>query len=205
MRPQIIGIAGPSASGKSELANRLVAHLPGTSIVSLDSYYRELAGLSFDQRAHFNFDHPDALEWELLHEQLLGLAHGEPIEEPVYSFATHSRLPERRHIEATEFIVVEGLFVFYWDALRAMLDTKVFVNTGDEVCLARRLRRDVAERGRIPESVFEQYAKTVRPGRELYVMPTMRYADLVVSGEESLVKSTSAVLDSLQLARAAAR
>ena len=204
MKPNIIGIAGPSASGKSELAYRLVAHLPGTSIVSLDSYYRELAGLSFDERTHFNFDRPDALEWELLHEQLLGLAHGEPIEEPVYSFASYSRLPERKHVEASEFIVVEGLFVFYWDVLRAMLDTKVFVNTRDEVCFARRLERDVAERGRTPESVYEQYEKTVRPGRELYVMPTIRYADVVVSGEEALVKSTNAVLDALHLARAAA-
>ena len=203
MKPFIIGIAGPSSSGKSELAKQLVAHLPGTSVVSLDSYYRELTGYSFDQRAHYNFDHPDALEWELLHEQLLGLAHGEPIEEPVYDFATHSRVPGRKHVEATEFIIVEGLFVFYWDALRAMIDLKVFVNASDDVCFERRLHRDIAERGRTRESVYEQYAKTVRPGREQYVMPTMQLADLVVSGEESLAKSTSAVLDNLHLARAA--
>ena len=205
MRPHIIGIAGPSSSGKSELARQLVKHLPGTSVVSLDSYYRELAGLTLAQRAHFNFDHPDALEWSLLHEQLLGLAHGQPIEEPVYCFSTHSRLVEKRHIDATNFIIVEGLFVFYWDALRAMLDTKVFVDARDEVCFERRLMRDVAERGRTEASVYAQYEETVRPGRELYVMPTMRHADLVVSGEESLLKSTNAVLDTLHLARAAAR
>jgi uridine kinase len=205
MKPYIIGIAGPSSSGKSELAKQLVSHLPGTSVVSLDSYYRELTGLSLDERAHFNFDHPDALEWELLHEQLLGLAYGEPIEEPLYSFATHCRLPGRKHIDATEFIIVEGLFVFHWDALRAMLDLKVFVDARDEVCFERRLRRDVAERGRTPESVYAQYAKTVRPGRELFVMPTREHADVVVSGEESLRLSTNAVLDSLQLTRAAGR
>jgi uridine kinase len=203
MKPYIIGIAGPSSSGKSELAKQLVGHLPGTSVVSLDSYYRELTGLTFDERAHYNFDRPDALEWKLLHEQLLGLAHGEPIEEPVYSFATHARQPEKKHINATEIIIVEGLFVFYWDALRAMLDLKVFVDARDEVCFERRLCRDVAERGRTPESVYEQYAKTVRPGREQFVMPTRAFADLVVSGEESLDISTGAVLDNLQLVRAA--
>jgi uridine kinase len=204
MKPFIIGIAGPSSSGKSELARQLTLHLPGTAVVSLDSYYRELTELSLERRTHWNWDHPDALEWRLLHEQLLGLAYGEPIEEPVYSFATYARLPQKKHIEATEFIVVEGLFVFYWDALRAMLDLKVFVDARDQVCFERRLRRDVAERGRTPESVHEQYAKTVRPGRELYVMPTMRHADLVVSGEESLAESTGAVLANLQLARTAA-
>jgi uridine kinase len=205
MKPYLIGIAGPSSSGKSELSKQLLTYLPGTAVVSLDSYYRELAGLSLEERAHFNFDHPDALEWELLHEQLLGLAHGEPIEEPVYDFSTHSRRPEKRHIDATDVIIVEGLFVFYWDALRAMLDLKVFVDARDEVCFERRLRRDIAERGRTPQSVHEQYAKTVRPGRELYVEPTMRHADLVVSGEESLEISTGAVLDRISFVRTAAR
>jgi uridine kinase len=204
MKPYLIGIAGPSSSGKSELSKQLVANLPGTEVVSLDSYYRELAGLTLKERAHFNFDHPDALEWELLQEQLLGLAHGEPIEEPVYDFSTHSRRPEKRHIDATEIIIVEGLFVFYWDALRAMLDLKVFVDAPDEVCFERRLRRDIAERGRTPESVREQYARTVRPGRELYVVPTMEYADLVVSGEQSIHLSTNAVMDRLSFARTAA-
>lgn len=202
MKPYLIGIAGPSSSGKSELSRQLVAHLPGTSVVSLDSYYKELAGLSLTERAHYNFDHPDALEWELLHEQLLGLAYGEPIEEPVYDFNTHSRRPEKKHIEATAVIIVEGLFVFYWDALRAMLDLKVFVDASDKVCFERRLRRDIAERGRTAESVYEQYALTVRPGREQFVMPTVEYADLVVSGEQSLEKSTGAVLDRLSFAMA---
>jgi uridine kinase len=205
MKPYLIGIAGPSSSGKSELSRQLLTYLPGTAIVSLDSYYRELHGLTLDQRAHYNFDHPDALEWELLHEQLLGLAHGEPIEEPVYDFTTHSRRPEKKHIDATDVIIVEGLFVFYWDALRAMLDLKVFVEARDEVCFERRLRRDIVERGRTPESVREQYARTVRPGREFYVMPTMAHADLVVSGEQSLAISTNAVLDRLSFVRTAVR
>jgi uridine kinase len=205
MKPTIIGIAGPSSSGKSELARQIVNHVPGTSVVSLDSYYRELTGYSLEERALYNFDHPDALDWKLLHQQLLGLAYGEPIEEPVYSFATHSRLPEKKHIEATELVIVEGLFVLYWDALRAMLDLKVFVEASDETCFARRLRRDVAERGRTPESVRAQYAATVRPGCERFVLPAREHADLIVSGEEPLAISTAAVLDHLEMARATAR
>jgi len=99
---------------------------------------------------------------------------------------------------------VEGLFVLYWPALRSLLDTKVFVKTDPEVCFARRLARDVAERGRTPESVRAQYEKTVRPSAEWFVFPTMKYADLVVSGEEPLAYSTSAVLGALHLAKSAA-
>ena len=204
MRPHIIGIAGPSSSGKTELARQLCAKLPGTSIVSLDSYYRAISDLPLEERAKTNFDHPDALDWELLHGHLRDLADGRPFEEPVYSFAEHTRLPGVRIIEPHEFVIVEGLFVFYWPELRGILDTKVFVQTDPGVCFERRLRRDVAERGRTPESVREQYARTVLPGAEWFVYPTRKYADLVVSGEEPLDRSTAAVIHALHRARAAA-
>jgi uridine kinase len=106
-------------------------------------------------------------------------------------------------IEPGEFVVVEGLFVFYWPELRSILDTKVYVNTDLDECFARRLALDVAERGRTPESVREQYEATVRPGARQFVIPTMKYADVVVSGEEPLSESTSAVLARLRVARAA--
>jgi uridine kinase len=203
MRPHIIGIAGPSSSGKTELAKQLCHRLPGTSIVSLDSYYRAISHLPLEERAKTNFDHPDALDWELLHEHLSDLAEGRPFEEPVYSFAEHTRLPGTRMIEPHEFVIVEGLFVFYWPELRDILDTKVFVQTDAEVCFQRRLKRDVAERGRTPESVREQYARTVLPGAEWFVYPTRKHADLIVSGEEPLDRSTAAVIQTLHRAKAA--
>ena len=204
MRAHIIGVAGPSSSGKSELARQLVPRLPGTAIVSLDSYYRGMEEIPLPQRKQVNFDHPDALDWELLHEHLQAVAAGQAFEEPVYSFADYARTAATRTIEPAEFLIVEGLFVLYWPELRQMLDTKVYVQTDPDVCFQRRLRRDVAERGRTPESVREQYEKTVRPSAEWFVTPTMKYADLVVSGEEPFDRSTSAVLQALRRAKAAA-
>jgi uridine kinase len=204
MRAHIIGIAGPSSSGKTELAKQLVRKLPGTSIVSLDSYYCGMEEIPLEERKKANFDHPDSLDWPLLHRHLQAIAAGRPFDEPVYSFAHYARTTRTRRIAPSDFVIVEGLFVLYWSELRAMLDTKVYVETDPGVCFNRRLTRDVAERGRTPESVLEQYRRTVLPSAEWFVCPTMKYADLVVSGEEPFATSTGAVLSALDKALAAA-
>ena len=204
MRPHVIGIAGPSSSGKSELARQLVQRLPGTAIVGLDSYYRGMEEIPLEERKKVNFDHPDALDWELLHEHLQALAAGCAFDEPVYSFADYARTAATRRIEPSEFLIVEGLFVLYWPELREMLDTKVYVQTDPNACFSRRLARDVAERGRTPESVREQYEKTVQPSAEWFVYPCVKHADLIVSGEEPFEESTPAVLKMLRRAKAAA-
>jgi uridine kinase len=200
MRAHIIGIAGPSSSGKTELSRQLALRLPGTPIVSLDSYYRGMEEIPLAERKKVNFDHPDALDWELLHEHLQAIAKGRAFEEPVYSFADYARTDATKRIEASEFLIVEGLFVLYWPELRGMLDTKVYVQTDPDVCFDRRLRRDVAERGRTPKSVREQYERTVRPSAEWFVYPTKKNADLVVSGEEPLADSTTVVINALRRA-----
>ena len=199
MKPHIIGIAGPSSSGKTELARQLIRKLPGTSVISLDSYYRGMEDIPLAKRKLVNFDHPDALDWELLHEHLGALCQGRSFPEPVYSFPHYARTRETRLVVPSEFVIVEGLFVLYWPELRQRLDTKVYIQTAPEVCFERRLRRDVAERGRTPESVREQYERTVRPSAEWFVFPTAKYADLVVSGEEPLTASTAAVLKALKV------
>ena len=204
MKPHIIGIAGPSSSGKTELARQVAARLPGTSIVSLDSYYRGMEEIPLEARKKVNFDHPDALEWPLLHEHLAAMADGQPFDEPVYSFADYARTSEVKRIEPSHFVIVEGLFVFHWPELREVIDTKVYVETDPSVCFNRRLKRDVAERGRTPQSVCEQYERTVKPSAEWFVMPTRKFADLVVSGEEPLAQSTAEVLGALHLATNAA-
>lgn len=204
MKPHIIGIAGPSSSGKTELARQLARKLPGTPLVSLDSYYRGMEEIPLRERKKANFDHPDSLEWPLLQQHLKALAAGLPFEEPVYSFADYARTSQTKLIVPSEFVIVEGLFVFHWPELRALLDTKVYVETDPSVCFNRRLTRDVAERGRTPESVCEQYERTVRPSAEWFVMPSRKFADLVVSGEELLENSTTAVLGALEKASKAA-
>jgi uridine kinase len=203
MKAHIIGIAGPSSSGKTELARQLAARIPGTSIVSLDSYYRGMEEIPLEERKKVNFDHPDSLDWELLHRHLVAIAGGRAFDEPVYSFANYARTDETRRIEPSPCLIVEGLFVLYWPELRGMLDTKVYVQTDAGVCFNRRLTRDVAERGRTPESVVQQYEKTVRPSAEWFVYPTQKYADVTVSGEEQFDRSTKAVLAVLHRAEAA--
>lgn len=204
LRPHIIGIAGPSGSGKTLIARQLCHELPGVSIVALDSYYRPLRHLSFEERTKVNFDHPDSLEWELLHQHLQAIAGGHAFEQPVYSFVEYDRTPETVRILPHDFVIVEGLFVLYWPELRSVLDTKVYVRTSLDVCYQRRLARDVAERGRTPESVRQQYEQTVRPSAERFICPTMEYADLVVSGEQPLADSTRAICNTLHRAKASA-
>jgi uridine kinase len=203
MTPHLIGIAGPSSSGKTELARRLIQHLPGTALVSLDSYYRGMEEIPIASRKEVNFDHPDALDWELLHEHLQAMAGGKGFAEPVYSFAEYARTSETRWIPPSEHIIVEGLFVLHWPELRGMLETKVYVQTDPAVCFERRMTRDVNERGRTVESVRRQYELTVLPGAEQFVVPTRKYADLVVSGEEPIERAVAAVEARLHFVRAA--
>ena len=204
MKPHIIGIAGPSNSGKTELARQLARKLPGATTVSLDSYYRGMEEIPLEARKKVNFDHPDSIEWPLLHRHLQAISAGMSFEEPVYSFAEYARTAGSRRIEPSDFVIVEGLFVFQWPELRELLDTKVYVETDPSVCFNRRLKRDVAERGRTPESVCEQYERTVRPSAEWFVIPSRKFADLVVSGEEPLEESTAAVTRALERLNSAA-
>jgi uridine kinase len=204
LKPHIIGIAGPSCSGKTELSRQLAARLTGTAVVSLDSYYRGMDEIPLAERKKVNFDHPDALDWELLHQHLVAIAEGRAFDEPVYSFADYARMAETRRIEPAPYLIVEGLLVLHWPELRSMLDTKVYVQTDPGVCFNRRLNRDIVERGRTPESVIEQYGRTVRPSAEWFVYPTQRHADLIVSGEEPFENSTNGVIGALHRANAAA-
>lgn len=189
----IIAIAGPSCAGKTELAKAL-SHELCCSVLPLDCYYCDLSHLAAADRPKENFDAPTALDEGLLIEQVAQLSAGRTIERPVYDFATHSRVPRRDSFAAGRFLIVEGLFALYWAEIRKLAGTKVFVDAPDSVCLSRRILRDVRERGRTPESVVAQFTNTVQPMAELHVRPTRRFADLVLSGEQPLGVSTSAVI-----------
>lgn len=197
MLPYLIGIAGCSGAGKSELAARLAEALPA-EILSLDSYYRDLSHLPFEQRAETNFDAPEALDEALLSAHLELLAEGQTIEKPVYDFVQHIRSPACERVEPGRYLIVEGLFALYWEAVRRRLALKVFVEAPDEVCFQRRLDRDVRQRGRTPESVRRQYERTVRPMAERYILPTRRFADLLLSGVDPLERSLAKVLEAVR-------
>ena len=198
--PYLIGIAGASCSGKTSLATRLAESVPGSpaAILSLDSYYRDLSHLTSEQRAVWNFDAPEALDDALLLQHLRALLTGTPIDKPVYDFSTHTRAPGTEPVEPAAFIIIEGLFVLYWREVRDTLGTKVFIAVPDEVSLARRIARDVRERGRTEASVRTQYASTVRPMYQEYCEPTARFADVRVSGEEPVDQLVETVLQHIR-------
>jgi uridine kinase len=160
--PYLIGIAGPSGAGKTLLATTLAARLDAP-IVSLDSYYLDLAHLAFEQRVRMNFDEPASLDHGLLMRQFEDLAAGREIAVPVYDFARHTRSTAVERVRAGEFAVIEGLFALYWEDVRRVLGTRVYIEAADHTCFERRLDRDLRERGRSRESVCSQYAETVRP------------------------------------------
>lgn len=191
--PYLIGIAGPSCAGKTELTRHLARSL-SAAVLPLDGYYIDLSHLPLAQRARYNFDHPDSLDHLLFRAHLKALAKGESVERPVYDFATHSRTTETKQIHPGRFVLVEGLFVLFWDELRELLSTKVFVDLDDEQCLERRIARDVRERGRTPESVIVQFNQTVRPMAESYIRPTHGFADVVVRGDDPIEASVAAVM-----------
>jgi uridine kinase len=193
MGTRLIGIAGPSGSGKSELA-RWLAAATGAPVISLDSYYRNLSHLPLEERARGNFDEPASLDDELLFAQFLALSRGESIDVPHYDFSCHTRVAGTQRIEPCDSVIIEGLFTLYWKQLRRLLHASVYVELEDETCYARRLARDVRERGRTPESVEHQYFTTVRPMAEQYIWPTKRHADMIIRGDSVLEESVAAVL-----------
>ncbi len=193
MKPYFIGVAGPSCAGKSYLAEHLAEKLDA-ALFHLDSYYRELDHLSLVQRAHYNFDAPAALDSELLLQHARQLHNGETIQRPVYDFTTHARTAETLGLSPRPFVILEGLFALYWEQLRKLMGTTVFVDLGEEICLERRIERDIRERGRTRESVLEQYHTTVAPMARQYVYPARDHADILVTGNDNIDHEVEAVL-----------
>jgi len=180
-RPLFIGLAGGSGSGKTTIAEEVVDRLDGkVALLHHDAYYRHRVDLSFEERTRVNYDHPDSLETGLLVEHLERLRSGLAIEHPVYDFAIHLRSEETQRIEPARVVIVEGILVLSDARLRSELDLKIFVDTDPDLRLARRIERDITERGRSVGSVLTQYFATVRPMHLEFVEPSRRYADLII-------------------------
>ena len=175
-RPLSIGIAGGSGSGKTTIANSVVDTLDGrVALLQHDAYYRHQPELSYEERTKVNYDHPSSLETEFLVSHLETLRSGAAIDRPVYDFSNHLRSEEVVRIEPAPVVVVEGILVLSEPALRSELDLKIFVDTDSDIRLARRLERDISERGRSVDSVIDQFFTTVRPMHIDYVEPSRRY------------------------------
>lgn len=186
----IIGISGGTGSGKTTVANGILDTVKACEVVFIqqDSYYRNLKDMPLDFRQVANFDHPDALDNDLLVNHVRKLRAGEPVELPIYDFRTHTRSIETRAVRPKPIVIVEGILIFADPRLLEQLDVKVFVDTPDDIRFIRRLRRDVAERGRTVESVIEQYLATVRPMHIQFIEPSKRFADVIIpEGGHNLV------------------
>jgi uridine kinase len=178
----IVGVAGGSGSGKTTVVRRIVESLGPEDVTVLDHdrYYRDRNDLRLEERAALNYDHPDALETELMVQHVRALKAGQAVEAPRYDFARHARLPERELVVPRRAVIVEGILVFTSAELRQLMDVKVFVDTDSDTRFIRRLVRDVADRGRTMESVIEQYQGTVKPMHLEFVEPSKRYADVII-------------------------
>jgi uridine kinase len=201
-RPSIvIGVAGGSGSGKTTVVRSIVEQIGNdhVSVIAHDRYYRDHPDLEFEDRAQLNFDHPRALETDLLVEHVEALRAGKSIEAPIYDFAQHRRDSRTETIAPGGVILIEGILILADAPLRGLMDIKIFVDTDDDTRFIRRLQRDMAERGRTIESVIAQYLSTVKPMHLEFVEPSRRNADLIIpeGGHEVVVDMLLTLVRSL--------
>lgn len=182
----IIGIAGGTGSGKTTVVHQIMNELPDTEvgIIAQDSYYKETHNLSFDERALINFDHPRAIDFELLVTHLKALKEGKTINQPVYSFATHNRTDDTVFTHPRKVMIVEGILILANPELRALFDIKIFVHADSDERLIRRLKRDMAERGRDMAEVLNRYQTTLKPMHQEFIEPTKEFADIIIPNDK---------------------
>ncbi len=178
----LIGIAGGTGSGKTSVANAILAEFSSSEVVLIqqDSYYHDLKHLHIDERATVNFDHPDAVDFNEMCENLQSLIDGQTVQIPLYNFNTHTRTDDTLTIGNHHIIVLEGILALFDEKIRNMMDIKLYVDTPDDIRIIRRIKRDINKRGRTFESVIEQYYSTVRPMHQQFVEPSKKYADVII-------------------------
>lgn len=181
MNITVIGVAGGTGSGKSTLVKRLQeAFNEEVATICHDYYYKAHPELTYEERTKLNYDHPQAFDTDMMVEHIKALKNNVPIERPVYSFVEHNRTDEKVPVKPSKVIIVDGILIFENKELRDLMDIKVYVDTDADVRLARRILRDVRERGRSMESVITQYTSTVKPMHEEFVEPSKKYADVII-------------------------
>jgi len=187
MKITIIAVAGPSGAGKTTIAQKIHEHYGAEQCLTIpsDNYYQDLGHLSLEERNNVNFDHPDSLDFQLLAEHLQLLKQGESIEIPTYDFATHTRGKQTLHVSPKPIIIIEGILILHPECLTRLYDTKLFVDAASDICFIRRLKRDMAERGRSMEQVIAQYEQHVKPMFDAFVAPCKASADMIINNMTS--------------------
>ncbi|MBR5877201.1 MAG: uridine kinase [Alistipes sp.] len=200
----IIGVAGGSGSGKSTLVKKLQEAFKSDDVATLchDYYYKAHPELSYEERTKLNYDHPQAFDTDMMVEHIMALKNNSKIERPVYSFVEHNRTEERVEVKPSKVIIIDGILIFENKELRDLMDIKVYVDTDADVRLARRILRDVCDRGRSMHSVIDQYITTVKPMHEEFVEPSKRFADVIIPeggfnsvAVEMLIKNIRSLID----------
>ena len=182
----IIGIAGGTGSGKTTVVHQIMNELPQAEvgIISQDSYYKQNDNLAYEERILINFDHPRAIDFELLVRQLKDLKAGNTVNQPVYSFVTHNRTEDHIITHPRKVMIVEGILILANPELRDMFDIKIYVHADSDERLIRRLKRDIAERGRDMEEVLNRYQNTLKPMHEQFIEPTKAFADIIIPNDK---------------------
>ena len=178
----LIGITGGTGCGKTTVVNQIIEELPSgqVSVISQDSYYKDLSHFSYEERTKVNFDHPKSLDFDLLREHLSQLKEGKTIMQPTYSFVEHNRLPTTIPIMPSKVLIVEGILIFSHPDVRDLFDIKIFVHADSDERLIRRIKRDISERGRTIEEVLNRYQTTLKPMHQEFIEPTKEYADIII-------------------------
>jgi uridine kinase len=183
----IIGVFGGTGSGKTTIVNQIVSDFNASDIqvISQDAYYKDNSNITYDARCLLNFDHPEAIDFELLYQHLSALKNGETIAQPVYNFKTHNRTDKTLEISPKKILILEGILIMNYPKLRSLLDLKVFIDTNSDMRMERRVNRDISERGRTPKEVMDRYINTLKPMHDQFIEPMKIHADMVIENHEN--------------------
>ncbi|MGB2483930.1 MAG: uridine kinase [Flavobacteriaceae bacterium] len=197
----IIGIYGGTGSGKTTIVNMIASHFSSNDIeiISQDSYYKDNSDISYEDRCKLNFDHPDAIDFNLLHKHLKNLRKGETVEQPIYDFKIHNRLKKTIQIKPKKILILEGILIMCHAEIRSIFDLKIFINANSKTRMERRIKRDIAERGRSRDEVLKRYIETLKPMHEKFIEPTKIYANYIIENQFDNKLNIDELLEKMKL------
>ena len=197
----IIGIYGGTGSGKTTIVNMIASHFSSNDIeiISQDSYYKDNSDISYEDRCKLNFDHPDAIDFNLLHKHLKNLRKGETVEQPIYDFKIHNRLKKTIQIKPKKILILEGILIMCHAEIRSIFDLKIFINANSKTRMERRIKRDIAERGRTRDEVLKRYIETLKPMHEKFIEPTKIYANYIIENQFNNKLNIDELLEKMKL------
>ena len=197
----IIGIYGGTGSGKTTIVNMIASHFSSNDIeiISQDSYYKDNSDISYKDRCKLNFDHPDAIDFNLLHKHIKNLRKGETVEQPIYDFKIHNRLKKTIQIKPKKILILEGILIMCHAEIRSIFDLKIYINANSKTRMERRIKRDIVERGRSRDEVLKRYIETLKPMHEKFIEPTKIYANYIIENQFNNKLNIDELLEKMKL------